>query len=174
MIPYAGIDKHIGDVMEQHPGEDICLVLKTSGQGIDPQRYNLPVGKDIAVIIPSKGECLTSDRDEVIYKNSQHDPDGQYLMKIDARYPMYDPLMYVLTFPFGDEGWEVGSFSSTNRQNNKCSEMMFYRFRLMIHATDTFNILYGMGRLFQQYVVDMYAKMKSDRLMFLRHNQAKL
>ena len=44
----------------------------------------------------------------------------------------------------------------------------------MICATDTFNTLHQMGTLFQQNVVNMYAKVKSDRLMFLRHNQAKL
>ena len=34
--PYAGIYKHIGDVMQQNPGEDIQLVLKTGDGDIDP------------------------------------------------------------------------------------------------------------------------------------------
>ena len=35
--PYAGIYNHIGDVMQQNPGEDIQLILKTGSGGIDPQ-----------------------------------------------------------------------------------------------------------------------------------------
>ena len=69
--------------------------------------------------------------------------DGQSLLKINARHPMYDPVMYVLMFPFGDKGWELRSFSSTNRQNKKnVSAVMFYRFRFMIFATDIFVTLH--------------------------------
>ena len=88
-------------------------------------------------------------------------------MNIDVKHPMYDPLMYVLMFPFGDKGWELGSFISTNRQSKKCSPLQYYRYMLMIHAGETFNTLHQMGRLFQQYVVDMYAKVESMRLMYL-------
>jgi hypothetical protein len=36
------------------------------------------------------------------------------------------------------------------------------------------NILHDGGRLFQQYVVDMYAKVEGDRLNYVRFNQKQL
>ena len=52
--------------------------------------------------------------------------------------------------------------------------MQFYRYRLMVHGGNTFNTLHRMGRLFQQYIVDMYVKIEGQRLTFLRHNQRTL
>ena len=44
---------HIGDVIKQNPVEDIKLVLRATGDKIDPCRYNLPTGTDIAIIMPT-------------------------------------------------------------------------------------------------------------------------
>ena len=93
-------------------------------------------------------------------------------MKICTEHPMYDPLMYVLIFPHGDKGWEFGKHTSKNKVKSVvlCSS----RYRLMVQSGETFNILHRMGRLFQQYIVDMYVKIEGERLSFLRHNQRKL
>ena len=95
-------------------------------------------------------------------------------MKIDVQHPMYDPLMYVLMFPYGDMGWEIGSYSSTNQKNEKHTPLHNYKYRLMIITGDTFNTIHRMGRLFQQYVVDMYAKIELIQLQFIMHNQKQL
>ena len=44
----------------------------------------------------------------------------------------------------------------------------------MIHGGDTFNTLHRMGRLFQQYIVNMYVKIEGEQFNFLRHNQKTL
>ena len=95
-------------------------------------------------------------------------------MKISTEHPMYYSLMYVLMFPYGDQGCELGCHKSRNQKSERCSAMQFYRHRLMIHGGDTFNTCHRMGRLFQQYVVDMYVKIKGEQLNFLRHNQKTL
>lgn len=51
--------------------------------------------------------------------------------------------------------------------------MNFYKYRLMIRANQN-NHLLKCGKLFQQYIVDMYAKIESERLLFFRLNQKKL
>ena len=44
----------------------------------------------------------------------------------------------------------------------------------MIRGNDDGNDLHRFGRLFQQFVVDMYAKMESNRLSYIRQNQNRL
>lgn len=51
--------------------------------------------------------------------------------------------------------------------------MEFYAYRIMIRQYESNHIL-QCGKLFSQYLVDMYAKIESERLLFLRLNQAKL
>lgn len=55
----------------------------------------------------------------------------------------------------------------------KVSAMNFYAYRLMIRQNEE-NHLLRCRKLFHQYVVDMYAKIESERLNFICHNQAKL
>ena len=87
---------------------------------------------------------------------------------------MYDPLMYVLMFPSGDKGFQLGCNTSEKRQNKNCTVMQYYRYRLMPHSGDTFNTIHRMGQLFQQYIVDMYAKIEGGRLEYIRYHQKEL
>ena len=52
--------------------------------------------------------------------------------------------------------------------------MQYYKYRMMPRSGETFNTIYRLGRLFQQYVVDMYAKIEFSRLQYLRFNQSQL
>ena len=91
-------------------------------------------------------------------------------MTIKATYPMYDPLMYVLMFLYGDKGWEQDYKSG----NKKYTAREYYKYRLTTYGGNTFNTIHQMGRLFQQYVVDIYVKIEDGRLKFIRGNQSKL
>ena len=104
---------HVGNVIEENPTEDIQLGLKTTRHTVDPRRYNLPTGTDMAVIIPTENNDISS-QDVVVYKSASQHPSGQSLMKISTQHLMYDPLMYVLMFPYGDKGWELGCHKSGN------------------------------------------------------------
>ena len=42
---------------------------------------------------------------DVVYKSADDHPSGHKLMSIESIHPMYDPLMYVLMFPFGNKGF---------------------------------------------------------------------
>ena len=55
----------------------------------------------------------------------------------------------------------------------KVSAMSFYAHRLMVRTGSTNHIL-RCRQLFHQFVVDMYAKIESERLLFVRLNQKKL
>ncbi|XP_054091759.1 uncharacterized protein LOC128923523 [Zeugodacus cucurbitae] len=51
--------------------------------------------------------------------------------------------------------------------------MNFYSHRLMIRPQET-NFILRCNQLSHQYIVDMYAKIESERLNFIRYNQARL
>lgn len=51
--------------------------------------------------------------------------------------------------------------------------MNFYAHRFMDRLDEENHIL-KCGKLFQQFAVDMYAKIESERLAFIRFNQSKL
>lgn len=51
--------------------------------------------------------------------------------------------------------------------------MNYYAHRLMIRINQD-NYILRYRQLYHQYVVDMYAKIESERLRFIRFNQAKL
>ena len=57
--------------------------------------------------------------------------------------------------------------------DKKCSAMNYYAYRLMIRQ-DEENYILKCRQLFHQYIVDMYAKIESERLQFIRLNQTKL
>ena len=102
-----------------------------------------------------------------------HHPNGKTLMRTDETHPMYDPLMYVLMFPFRDKGWERIEKDNPSG-NKKYTPMQYYRYRLMTHGRNSFNTIHQMGWLFQQYIVDMYAKLEGERLGYLRQNQSQI
>ena len=113
-------------------------------------------------------------RDVVVYKSAEDHPNGHTLMRIDTIHPMYDPLMYVLMFPFGDKGFSPDAQPLTKEPSECCSAMQYYKYRLMPQSGETFNTIHRLGRLFQQYVVDMYAKIEFSRLQYLQFNQSQL
>lgn len=51
--------------------------------------------------------------------------------------------------------------------------MNFYAYRMMVRANEE-NHLMKYCKLFHQYAVDMYAKIESERLAYIRFNQTKL
>ena len=91
----------------------------------------MPTGTDVAVIMPADTLETLCKRDVVVYKSVQDHPSGQVLMKIDTIHPMYDPLMYVLMFPFGDKGFSIDAHLLTRKPSECCSAMQYYKYRLM-------------------------------------------
>jgi len=57
----------------------------------------------------------------------------------------------------------------TTRRKNFVTAMEYYSYRIQIRR-DSPNSILKSTRLFHQYAVDMYVKIKTDRLNFLRQN----
>lgn len=84
------------------------------------------------------------------------------------------PLHYVLLFPHGNPGsrWSLLLVNeNAQRQQIRLSERMWYRYHLF-HCTGIFSVLHCGGKLFQQYLVDLYAVIDQAVLEYLRFHQS--
>ena len=158
--PYVACFKHAADVFSRsNESENLKLVLKQDTYN-DLRRYNLPTASEIAVIIASNSTNSPTNRDIVLFKRSSTNPDAHEITHIKETNQYYDPLHYVLIFPFGECGWTPGIKQADGKSN--VTAMNFYYFHLM--QRQNFNILLKCGRLFHQYIVDQYAKIEQERL----------
>ena len=105
----------------------------------------------------------TNNRDIVL-----HYRDGG-LKHISELHRSYDPLQYPLLFQNGTDGWHVNLKLQNGR---KLTAMVYYRYHIMIRQN--VSVLLRAKRLFQQYLVDAYCKIETERLQFLRREQTTL
>lgn len=64
------------------------------------------------------------------------------------------------------------TFEKRAELNKTVSAMNFYAYRIMIRTIEENHIL-KCRQLFHQYITDMYAKIQSERLRYIRFNQGK-
>ncbi|XP_074300391.1 uncharacterized protein LOC141631649 [Silene latifolia] len=92
-------------------------------------------------------------------------------------YGCYDPLQYPLLFPYGDTGWHqcIYKYNSSHRRREVCptfpiNEVLVQTAEDLIEAEDA--VASSSESEKKQYAVDMYIKLESTRLDFIRANQA--
>ena len=131
--------------------------------------FNKPTTDEVAVLIAGD---QTGSRDIIL---EQHDAS---LKRISETHRSYDSLQYPLLYPYGEDGyhfcmWQYDPKASSHVPGKKISAMQLYSYKLMTR-TDEFNLLLRGRELSHQFFVDMYAKIESERLQYLRHNQKQL
>ena len=121
-----------------------------------------PEHGDVAVLAPGSSSQNTFGKLSITMKLRGTGD----LKSIDALHPAYDPLSYVLLFPRGSQGY--------SKQLN-ITPTDFYRFQLQVRDTEShYNILLRGGRLSQQYACDMFAKIESYRLNYIKISQKQI
>ena len=93
-----------------------------------------------------------------------------------------DPLTYPLVHVAGTLGWSTNLEYCADHLPSGAKQLRitlaeFYAHRLMMRAppsSTSVQLPHGGGRLFQQYIVDAYAKLESTRLDWVMKNQDKL
>ena len=175
---YAQGYKHMHERMleQQRAGHapDVALRLR-SGQTPDPRRYNAPSAEDIAVVFP--GTHPPSSRDITVYLQADEACGDTHAISHLSEH--VDPLTYPLLFPNGDKGWCPDlripwHMQNGNPRHDKLQLCEFYSQRMMIFDVARSSLPHAGGRLFQQYVVDAYAKVEGQRLDWVYRNQDKL
>ncbi|GBO46992.1 hypothetical protein AVEN_154628-1 [Araneus ventricosus] len=155
--------------IEDNPTEDLQIVIKADRKPIEGHErvFNTPALNEVAIIIAGND---FEKRDIVLTKRSNE------LKNICETHISYDALQYPLMFPRGEDGYTINinqvEPGTSNQINKMVSAMSFYAYRLMVRSTE--NHLLNYRQLLHQYLVDMYAKIEAERLLFIRLNQKKL
>ncbi|GBP33831.1 hypothetical protein EVAR_25433_1 [Eumeta japonica] len=154
--------------LERMPSDTHKFVIRAdcTPTGEHVRRFNAPTVNDVAAIIvdPTKSrDIVVQRRSNIMHRKrdtsfvrcvtiSNHLLAGQDGYDITLK--MVDPITGVST-------------------NKNLSAMNYYAYRMMIRTHEE-NVILKCRRLFQQFAVDMYVKVETERLAFIRFNQAKL
>ena len=128
------------------------------------QRYNASTIDEVAIVMVGN---QSQPRDIVLHL--RNDP----LINVAETHHCYDALQYPLIFWDGADGYHfnVKMINPVNGAeiNKECCAMNFFAYRLMIRRNED-NYILKSCQLFHQYIMDMYAKIEMERLLFLRLN----
>ncbi|XP_059156649.1 uncharacterized protein LOC131941421 [Physella acuta] len=125
------------------------------------RRFNAQAANEVAVILENNySPEVTSRHVKKVEKFKQYPSPTDHTTACSM----------LFFFPWGEDGWH-SQLQLTNQK--KLTAMRYYSFRIQNHEHEFNHILWG-GRLFQQYLVDMAAKMEGERLNFIRTNQVSL
>ncbi|EEC75756.1 hypothetical protein OsI_12651 [Oryza sativa Indica Group] len=149
---------------------------------LDQRRYNVPVTTEVAAVWVEGNERRKFEPSVTIYGNDRT------RKSIQPFYGCYDSLSYPLFFPRGESGWHQGlpkdkiTMEDANARNGddpdcnnriRVSVRDYYCYKFQMRRGIFNPILHG-GRLFQQFAVDMYIKVESSRLDYVRNNQKEI
>ena len=121
--------------------------------------------------LPSIAGETSYTRDIVLKKRNST------IQRVCETHRSYDALQYPLLFCYGEDGYNFmlkqTDPASNCYTNKKISAMDFYAHRLMVRS-DSFYHLLRCRNLLHQFMVDMYAKIETERLIYIRLNQRSL
>ncbi|GIY33960.1 hypothetical protein CDAR_571401 [Caerostris darwini] len=146
----------------------IVISADKTPSGEHAGRFNAPTVEEVAIIMV--GDPVDNRAIKITRRDST-------VHVISDLHRSYDALQYPLIFWQGQDGYHINIKQvhpvTGNETNKKVSSMCYYAYRLMIRNNQD-NYILRYRQLYHQYVVDMYAKIESERLRFLRFNQVKL
>ncbi|XP_022023763.1 uncharacterized protein LOC110924026 [Helianthus annuus] len=147
----------------------LCLIGKRSKDG---RTYNLPEASEVAALVIGDLTQAIENRDIVVKRRSGR------IERISELHPSYLSLQYPLLFPYGEDMYRVdilhrGLNPDTNSKRPMCTMREFFAYRLQ-DRVDKFSLIHNAKRLFQQFVVDAYTMIESERLFYIRRQQTHL
>ncbi|XP_026475940.1 uncharacterized protein LOC113381189 [Ctenocephalides felis] len=156
--------------LERMPSDTHKFVIRAdcTPRGKHVRRFNAPTVNDVAAIIVGDP---TKSRDIVVQRRSNimHRVNETLFVR---RVTISNHLLA--------RARRLGHHVEDGRSNYRClstnknlSAMKYYAYRMMIRPHEENGIL-KCRRLFQQFAVDMYVKVETERLAFIPFNQAKL
>ncbi|KAK9071760.1 hypothetical protein SSX86_008189 [Deinandra increscens subsp. villosa] len=135
----------------------------------DGRTYNLPTASEIAALIIGDIGDSINNRDIIVETQTRD------LKRISELHPSYLALQYPLLFPHGEDGYRVDIPhrdlpSSSNSKRSNCTMREFFCYKIQ-DRDNTFSLILNARRLLQQFLVDAYTMIESERLYFIRNKQ---
>ncbi|KAF0309414.1 hypothetical protein FJT64_019452 [Amphibalanus amphitrite] len=149
------------------------LVVSADARPADqhPRRYNRAEGfREVAVLMDE--EPVHQD----IVLRRRADAEGPFLQTVNETHRAFEALHFVLLLPFGTDGWQPDlrqAVANGRGDVRGVSLMQYYAHRLQLRP-DLDDSLFRAGRLFQEYVCMAFARVETQRLLYLARNQAGL
>ncbi|CAH1440172.1 unnamed protein product [Lactuca virosa] len=158
----------VRDTFQKNPQVDMKLRLIRRRQR-DGRTYNLPTASEVAALIVGD-ICESIEKRYIVVETKTG-----FLQRISELHPSYLPLQYPLLFPYGDDGYSVdilhrGVSFTTNSKRAKCTMREYFAFRIQ-DRDHLFSLILNSKRLFQQFLVDAYTMMETERLHYIRRQK---
>ncbi|KAL8606455.1 hypothetical protein ACOMHN_015544 [Nucella lapillus] len=165
--PYIESFKYaLGKMKEQD--HKVVINADNRPEGEHARRFNAPVSNEVGILMVGEQH---GNRDIVLKQQDQ------CLTWIKETHRAYDCLQYPLMFVNGEDGYNFSLKQVHPQTKEKTTKSVsckdHYAFRLMVRP-DEFNHLLRFKKVTSQFLVDMYAKIETERLTFIRLNQTKL
>ena len=173
--PHVQTFQTAGERLRREPGLNLSICI--SGDLRVGRQYAASSADEVAVLIVDNPREEATTRDVALFP-----PNGP-ITRINETNSLYDPLHYVLMFPYAETGWREGltlsgrelSSAAPNQQRhgrqNIVSVRQFYAYRLH-ERVNCYLHLYG--RLWHQFIVDMFSKVEQRRMHYYRTHQRQL
>jgi hypothetical protein len=188
--PYVNQFRQAGNLLKNNPSLDLKLVI-TNNRTKDPRRYNTPNASEVAAIMIGNGQEIEHQNQDIVLQ--PHEGGIKRISEIHCAYTLFH---YVFMFPRGEDGWhpkipirtnknntsmcnneevlEISYNDETNVKDKYVTAMNYFAYRLQIGRPNEATTLHYFGRLFQQWIVDMYTVVKQTHLNYLRFNQKQI
>lgn len=169
--PFVKMYRYVRDRVTSDGVQNLKLRI-LSNRNQDARRYNLPTTSEVAALIVGDFDSGHHDRDIIVEEKCG------FLQRIPTLSASYLPLQYPLLFPRGEDGWwnkiEYNDATSSKTIRRKFVTLReWFAFRIQQRSNEPSVILYG-RRLFQQFLVDGYSMVESQRLQWVKHHQLEL
>ncbi|UYV64029.1 hypothetical protein LAZ67_2006361 [Cordylochernes scorpioides] len=158
--------------IEKMPSPDYKFVIMAdkAPPGHHPRTFNAPTINEVAIVIVQEN-C---DRRDIVLSKR-----GSSVQRINVFHRSYDALQYPLVFWNGQDGYHFHIpqlIDGVPSAHKTVSCMDFYASLLMIRSRNPgiTNWLLAFGDLTHQILVDIYAKVESERLHYISAHQAQL
>lgn len=159
-----------GDTLES---SNVKIIL-ISGREKEDNTYNLPASSEVAALYVGdfEDENAFASRDIVVETKSKK------LERISELHPAYLPLQYPIAFPYGEDGYHIDlnlkrTTTNSAKPRSKVSMREFFAYKIFDRYHQVNALLYC-GKLFQQFLVDGYTMIESERIRFIQLNQKTL
>ncbi|XP_057760313.1 uncharacterized protein LOC130980674 [Arachis stenosperma] len=161
--------RRVRELYECHPSEIFSLKLY-SQRNVD-RNVQCPSCDEVAALIVGDFDSSDHGRDIIVRST------GGRLQRIYETHALYWPLQYPLLFPYGEDGYQpnIGyrgqQLGYVPGRRTRVSLREFICFRLQIREHED-GIIHKSRRLFQQFVVDCFTMIESQRLYEIRMKQS--
>ena len=167
--PYVHQFRSARERFNTYPEETLHMRIVSSREK-DGRTYDTPTASEVAALIPGDFN-LDMDRRDIVLEEKK----SGLLKRIDEIHPSYLALQYPLIFTYGEDGFRLGIQKRTTEATAKhkrqtISMRQWYAFRLQERENESHTLLHS-KRLFQQFLVDSYTTIESNRLRYLRLKQ---